>query len=190
MTQTAIDILQGIQRATHEHAAPMPLKESNEPVWQGIGFQLGGVRMVSPMGEVSELLQPPKVAYLPGVKPWVLGVANVRGSLIPIIDLHKLLGLESTVSPTLWRVLVVDDGHVAAGFLVELSLGIQHFMLNAFEPPGADVPSAFAPFVRGVYRHGGRVFYEAKLTSILADERFFDVAASPQEPHRELATKE
>lgn len=90
MSQTsALDLLRGIETATFRHAAPLPLKEDAHPQWQGMGFQVGGLRLVSAMGEIDEILKPPKVAALPGVKSWVLGVANVRGRLIPVVDLHE-----------------------------------------------------------------------------------------------------
>ena len=83
----ALAILSDIQAATFRNAAQLPLKESAQPEWQGIGFQLGGTRLVSPMGEVNEILKVPKITALPGVKSWLLGIANVRGRLMPIVDL-------------------------------------------------------------------------------------------------------
>ena len=53
----ALAILSDIQAATFKNAAQLPLKESAQPEWQGIGFQIGGIRLVSPMGEVDEILQ-------------------------------------------------------------------------------------------------------------------------------------
>ena len=186
MSKPALALLQKIQATTSQNAAPLPSKEDAEPAWQGIGFQLGGVRLVSPMGEVNELLQPPRIAALPGVKRWVCGVSNIRGQLVPIIDLHAFLGLESTVASSHSRVLVVKQDDVTAGFLVEQSLGIQHFVMSSFEPPGSDVPQVLAPYVKGVYRHGGRVFYEMRLRAILQDPSFFEVAESrPQNPNVE-----
>lgn len=172
----AFDELRGIETATFRHAAPLPLKEDAHPQWQGMGFQIGGLRLVSAMGEISEVLKLPKVATLPGVKAWVLGVANIRGRLIPVIDLHQFLGLAPTLPMAQWRVLVVEDEDMIAGFLVEQSLGMQHFLEDSFEEASKDSLGELAPYVRGAFRHGGRVFYEARLTSILSDEKFFDVA--------------
>ncbi len=75
---TAFELLEDMRAATLSNAAPLPLKENVHPQWQGLGFQLGGLRVASAMGEISESLKLPKLAPLPGVKPWVLGIANVR----------------------------------------------------------------------------------------------------------------
>lgn len=172
----AFEQLRNIETAAFRHAAPLPGKADAEPQWQGMGFQVGGLRLVSAMGEVSEVLKLPRVAALPGVKSWVLGVANIRGRLIPVIDLHEFLGMAPTLPMAQWRVLVVEQGEIVVGFLVEQSLGMQHFHEASLEDAPPEALGALRPYVRGAFRHGGRVFYEAELTSILEDDKFFDVS--------------
>jgi len=176
MHSQALNILSEIRAATFANAAPLPLRESVHPEWQGLGFQIGGLRLVSPMGEISEILKVPKLSALPGVKPWLLGIANVRGRLIPVIDLHNYLDMAPTLPMVRWRILVVEDEELIAGFLVEQSLGIQHFLEDSFEETTADGVAALQPYLRGAFRHGGRVFYQAHLKSILRDDKFFNVA--------------
>lgn len=171
----ALKILHEIKAATFENAAQLPSKESAHPEWQGLGYQIGGLRLVSSMGEVSEILKVPRIAVLPGVRTWILGVANIRGRLIPIIDLHDFLGLTPTLPLVQWRVLVVENSDIAAGLMVEQSLGIQHFLKDSFEEATVEGAVALQPYIRGAFRHGGRVFYETHLKSILRDDRFFDV---------------
>jgi twitching motility protein PilI len=171
----ALAILSEIQAATFQNAARLPLKESAQPEWQGIGYQLGGTRLVSPMGEVSEILKVPRITALPGVKGWILGIANVRGRLMPIIDLHEYLNMTPTLPMVQWRVLIVEDDDLAAGLVVEQSLGIQHFLDSSFEESTGEGLDTLQPYIRGAFRHGGRVFFEMELKSILRDERFFEV---------------
>jgi twitching motility protein PilI len=110
------------------------------------------------------------------VKSWVLGVANIRGRLIPVVDLHEFLGLAPSMPMAQWRVLVVEDGELVAGLLVEQSLGMQHFLEDSFEEASEEALGSLAPYVRGAFRHGGRIFYDVQLKSILRDDRFYDVA--------------
>jgi len=172
----ALAILSEIQAATFQNAARLPLKESAQPEWQGIGYQLGGTRLVSPMGEVSEILKVPRITALPGVKGWILGIANVRGRLMPIIDLHEYLNMTPTLPMVQWRVLIVEDEDLAAGLVVEQSLGIQHFLDSSYEESDGEGLDTLQPYIRGAFRHGGRVFFEMELKSILRDEKFFEVA--------------
>jgi twitching motility protein PilI len=176
----AIDLLREIEAAAFRNSAPLPLKQDAHSEWQGMAFQVGGLRLVCAMGEISEVLKMPRVTPLPGVKSWILGIANVRGRLIPVIDLHQYLGMSPTLPMAQWRVLVVEEGNLVAGLLVEQSLGMQHFVQDSFETGTFEALGALNPHVTGAFRHSGRVFYEAHLKSILKDERFFDVAESPK----------
>ena len=85
----ALEILNDIALDTQRNAAALPLRETVVTEWQGLGFQIGGVRLVAHVGEIAELMLVPKLTHLPGVKNWVLGMANVRGRLIPIVDMHR-----------------------------------------------------------------------------------------------------
>ena len=172
----ALAILSEIQAATFRNAAQLPLKESAQPEWQGIGFQLGGLRLVSAMGEVNEILKVPKITALPGVKSWLLGIANVRGRLMPIVDLHDYLNMTPTLPMAQWRVLIVENDDLIAGLVVEQSLGIQHFLEGSYEDADGEGLETLAPYVKGAFRHGGRVFFEVTLGDILRDEKFFEVA--------------
>jgi twitching motility protein PilI len=173
----ALAILNEIQAATFQNAAQLPLKESAQPEWQGLGYQVGGIRLVSPMGEISEILKVPKITALPGVKSWILGISNVRGRLMPIVDLHEYLGMTPTLPLAQWRVLIVEDRELIAGLVVEQSLGIQHFLEDSFEEETTtESLESLQSYVKGAFRHGGRVFFEMSLKSVLQGDRFFDVS--------------
>jgi twitching motility protein PilI len=83
--------------------------------WRGVGFRLGQRRLVSSFDEVVEILPLPPVTPVPGAHPWMLGVANVRGSLLPVVDLKQFLEGERTVVHEGQRCLVVRQagGNVA-----------------------------------------------------------------------------
>lgn len=178
MAITAFQSLRNLKHAARGQHMPLPSSEHSEPEWQGIGYQLGGVRLVSAMGEVREVLQVPRFTALPGVNDWMLGIANVRGRLLPVVDVHRYLGIEATLPQSQARLLVVEAEGLTAGLMVEASLGIQHFVLSSFEPPGSEVPVALARIVRGSYRHGGRVYYEARLSTLFCEEQFRNVSTN------------
>ena len=177
----ALNILQDIKASTFKNAAPLPHKEQVQEQWQGLGFLIGGMRLVSKLGDVSELLPVPRLTSLPAVKPWLMGIANVRGRLIPVVDIHEYLQVPTTLPANQWRVLVVEEGDIVAGLLVEQSLGMQHFLEDSHEQSDGAELGGFAPYVTGAFRHGGRVYHEVQLKAILRDDKFFDVAQGKQE---------
>ncbi|MAA75090.1 MAG: chemotaxis protein CheW [Salinisphaeraceae bacterium] len=98
---------------------------SNE--WTGLGFRLREHWYLAPRPDVREVLPPPDFTRVPGSKPWLLGVANVRGDLLPIIDLGLLLGQGEIQASDTLRVVVLNDEEVPAGFLVDDVAGFRGF---------------------------------------------------------------
>jgi len=170
------DILREMHSDTFRNAAPMPTKSDNHEEWKGLGFQIGGVRLVSALGEVSEIMHVPRYTTLPGVKPWLLGIANIRGRLIPIVDMHSYIGVKTAQPRKEWRVLIIESGDYVVGLLVEQSLGLQHFLEDGFEEVAPAELPALQGNLRGAYRQGGRMYYVVSLSSLVRDQGFFEVA--------------
>jgi twitching motility protein PilI len=151
-SQTAFQLLLDIDQRCRSLAAGLPLQETRQQGWSGIGFRMGEHFYVAPMGEIGEILHEPRHATLPGVKPWVRGVANLRGRLLPIIDLCGFFGLELSPLRKQRRVLVIDHQDVFAGLLVDEVLGVQHFNERSLMPetPGT-CEASVAAFVQGQF---------------------------------------
>ena len=94
--QTANDIirlLQDMESRSRRFSRGLPQQIEIKVVWEGVLFSVAGLQAIAPMSEVKEILNfPPAVTKVPGAKPWMLGIANVRGTLLPIVDLQYFLG--------------------------------------------------------------------------------------------------
>ena len=77
--------------------------------WTGLGFRLGERWLVAPREDVREVIALPSLTRVPGARPWMLGLANVRGSLLPVCDLQRLLGEEHHTLARNCRVLVYNN---------------------------------------------------------------------------------
>lgn len=67
--------------------------------WSGIAFEMRGQYFVAPLGEVSEVIYPPKYTPVPNTQSWVKGLANIRGRLLSVSDLaHFISGQRSSFS--------------------------------------------------------------------------------------------
>lgn len=122
-----IELLAEIERRARANAAGLPQQEDIQQQWSGIGFRLGEQWMLAPLDEVTELLTLPVMTRVPGAKGWVLGIANVRGNLLPIMDLNGYLQGRRTVPGKRSRVLVINHRGVFAGLLVDQVHGLRHF---------------------------------------------------------------
>lgn len=103
----AFGILLDYERSSLAHVAGLPEQIDAPGLWRGVGYRIGGRRLASGFDEVVEILPLPQVTPVPGAQPWMLGVANIRGNLLPIVDLKQFLEGERTVLHEGQRVLIV-----------------------------------------------------------------------------------
>lgn len=150
--RTPFQLLQDIDQLCRESAAGLPSQQEIVQTWSGIGFRMGERYFVAPMGEVGEVLHEPRHTLLPGVKSWVKGVANVRGRLLPVVDLCDFFGGELSPLRKKRRVLVVDHQDVFAGLTVDEVFGMQHFPVDSFSEQAPPLGSNIESFIHGVFQ--------------------------------------
>lgn len=104
-----------------------------------VAFALCGMRFLAPLGDLKEITYVPgAITPVPRIQKWMRGVANVRGSLLPVVDLQQFLcGKGQETSPE-GRVLIVDREDMFVGLQVPSVFGLRRV------PPEA-VDSALAP---------------------------------------------
>lgn len=164
--------LQEIEQLCSNSAELLPSLESHVDDWSGIGFSLGDIELLSTMGEVTEILDPPEYTKIPGVKPWVIGIANVRGSLLPLIDLKNFITGESIKNIRKSRVLVVNHDGNSTGLIVDEVLGMRHFSLSEriYELPEIEV--SIKPYIMQAFQRDDKYWPVFSFNVLMEDERF------------------
>jgi twitching motility protein PilI len=142
-------VLQELEQRCRQNAAGLPQQEEVKSIWSGIGFRLGEAHFVAPLSEVVELLNYPTLTKVPGAKSWVRGIANVRGNLLPIMDLRDYLGWRPVEINKSSRVLVFEHDSVFAGLLVDEALGLKHFLEEEWRPEWDVQDEDLQPYLRG-----------------------------------------
>src|SRR6201997_5895866 len=96
--------------------------------WVGVALRMAGDMYLVAREETREVLGvPASTTRVPGAKPWIRGLANVRGQLLPIIDLRHFLGSGITPITRNTRIVVVHHREIPAGLLVDEVLGFRRF---------------------------------------------------------------
>jgi twitching motility protein PilI len=146
------EMLLDIEERSLGHVAGRPEQIEAPGHWRGVGFRLGQRRLVSSFDEVMEILPLPAVTPVPGAQAWMLGVANVRGTLLPVVDLKQFLEGERTVVHEGQRVLVVRQGGGNVAVLIDELFGQRTFndSHRADLPPGD--AGRYSHFVSQAYR--------------------------------------
>jgi twitching motility protein PilI len=124
---TPFEVLADYERRSLAHLAGLPDQIEAPGLLRGIGFRIGVRHFVSIIAEVNEILTTPLLTAVPGTRRWLLGVANVRGNLVPIIDLRDFIEGERSVITESSRVLVVRQHAGSVGLLIDEVLGQRSF---------------------------------------------------------------
>ncbi|SJM94546.1 hypothetical protein CRENPOLYSF1_550023 [Crenothrix polyspora] len=98
--------------STEDHLNP---DISDESV---LGFRVGNLRFLLAANIFCEIVDQNKVSPLPNVQPWFSGVLNLRGDIVPIIDLHILLADGSTPLKNR-HLLAIDKGKKTVAFWID-----------------------------------------------------------------------
>ena len=176
--QAAFEALLSLAERSRESARGLPAQTDIRPVWSGIGFSLMGTHFVAPIGEVSEMLEVPSFTHLPGVQPWVKGVANVRGRLLPIFDLAVFFGDRLTSGRKQRRILILETETLYSGLMVDQVFGMQHFPMDEYSEQAGAVAESILPFVTGSYPLGEQQWSLFRPALLAEDPRFINAAKS------------
>jgi twitching motility protein PilI len=117
------ELLAYYERRCLAHSAATPERVEAPGLWRGIGFRVGSHAFVSGIDEINELLTPPALTPVPGTQAWLMGVANVRGNLVPVVDFGRFLFNVRTPSSERTRLLLIRQQNGTVGLLVDEVFG-------------------------------------------------------------------
>ncbi len=141
-TPAAVDpfgILADYERRSLAHVVGLPEQLDAPGLWRGVGYRVGRRRLASGFDEVVEILPKPQVTPVPGAQQWMLGVANIRGNLLPIVDLKQFLEGERTVLHEGQRVLIVRQPGGDVAVTIDELFGQRSFVTEQ-EVPADTLP--------------------------------------------------
>jgi len=173
---TPFDRLQDLAWRGFERGAELPAQEEARAEWTGVGFRVGGRQFVTAMGEVTEILSQPDLSRIPHTRPWVRGIANVRGRLLPIMDLAGYLGKGQIAMTEESRVLVMEQGGVVAGLLVEEVLGMRRFYMEQWGQASNEQDADIAPYVAGRFQRDADAWPVFSMDQLARHPEFMKVA--------------
>ena len=172
------EILAEYERLALEHVAGLPEQMSAPGLWRGVGYRIGRQRLASGFEEVVEILPLPSLTPVPGAQPWMLGVANMRGNLLPVVDLKQFLEGERTVLHEGQRMLVVRQRGGDVAVLIDELFGQRSFnepqLIDAAE---LDAGGRSDPFIERAYRLGEQAWGIFSLERLARTPEFRQAAA-------------
>ena len=171
-----VSILKSIEESCRCCAVGLPHKKEASAEWSGIAFRLDSHDLLAPMDQVVEILDYPLLSAIPLTQPWVRGIANIRGNLLPVIDLNGCLGNELTRITDKTRVLVIDYEGIYSGLVVDEVMGLKHFLNEEYTEEEADVAAVLQPYTGYGYRRNEKIWGVFSLYTLADSQQFFQAA--------------
>jgi chemotaxis signal transduction protein len=103
-------------RRAFDQSFATPHVDVSESLERMITIRLGGEPFVMRASHISGIARAKRIVSLPSRSPEVLGLAGIRGTLVPVFDLRGILRLKPCASTPSWLALVVDHVPIALGF--------------------------------------------------------------------------
>jgi twitching motility protein PilI len=173
LRERPFDLLQAMEQMARVAAAGTGFAAALQAEWIGVGFSIDGKRFVTARDEVREILQVPRTTRVPGAFAWLLGISNVRGQLITVVDLAEfLIGKHAKRRDVELRALVVNSDEIPAGLVVDEVLGFRRFSEAERVAAPEDLDGREKDFIIGGFQHGDELWGIFSFRRLIEDPAF------------------
>lgn len=172
LKENPFDYLEALENAVRSKGVSLPRDEVEREEFAGIGFQVGSDTLMVKIDEISEIIDVPNCTRVHGTKNWFLGLANVRGSLLPVTDLHVYLDETGKSKSHTAQVIIYEKEGLFAGLKVDQILGMKHFIIGEELKEKEVKNEMIRPYIEEQYAQEGAIWSVFNIRSCVEDERF------------------
>ena len=166
-----------MQTATVQEPVVGPAASGEER--QLVVFQLGAELYGVDIARVHEIIRLQTITRVPRAPSFVEGVINLRGKVIPVVDLRRRFGLPTAEHTRATRTVVVEIGDQVVGIIVDSVSEVLRVNTSTVEPPSPVVAGIDSEYLHGIAKLPERLVILLDLDRVLAREerRAIEVAA-------------
>ncbi len=145
-------------------------------ILQLVTFRLGNEEYSLDILSVQEIIRHMELTRVPKAPEFVDGVINLRGRVIPVLDLRKRFGLSADENTDDTRIIVVDINDKTVGFKVDAVSEVLRLPSDTVEPPPSIVKDVDSEYIKGVGKIDGRLIILLDVTKILNRHELSDIS--------------
>jgi twitching motility protein PilI len=169
------ELLMEYERLSLKHTVELQQVEIKDQ-WSGVGFKVDETNYVLAIDKIIEVLILTETTKIPGISQWVLGLGNIRGNLIPIIDLKSFLLNKPTKITGHTRMVVIQQIGGQVGLVVDEVFGQKHFHEKQLNKSKANKKETLK-YTDVSYIEGDSVWNVLKDDALINDPSFQNAAA-------------
>lgn len=155
-------------------------KNSGGEQLQLVTFEVNGEEFAVDILRVQEINRMMELTRVPQSPPEVEGVINLRGRIIPVLDLRRRFGMPEAERTDQNRIVVVDINSRVLGFIVDRVHEVLRIDSTIVEPAPEMISSIDSDFIEGVGKLDDRLIILLELERLFADERLDEIEQATQ----------
>ena len=144
--------------------------QSNETIYQLVSFVTENEEFGVDILKVQEIIRTVEITRVPKSPDFVEGVINLRGKIVPVIDLRKRFGIRSKERDNETRIIVVELTDKVVGFLVDKVKEVIRVEKSVIEPPPELTTNVNSNYITGVAKLQDRLLILLDLNKVLSSE--------------------
>jgi purine-binding chemotaxis protein CheW len=135
---------------------------------QVASFRIGTEEYGVDISQIQEIIRMVEITHVPRTPEFMEGVINLRGQLIPIVDLRTRFGMERAEPTKNTRIIVTDIGTKRVGIIVDSASEVLTIPIEAIEEPPEMIAGVGADYLQGVGKVGDRLIILLDLTMVVS----------------------
>lgn len=151
-------------------------EQSNDEVLQWVTFQLEEETYGINVMQVREVLRYTEIAPVPGAPDYVLGIINLRGNVVTVIDTRSRFGLVEGEITDNTRIIVIESEHQVIGILVDSVAEVVYLRSSEIDTTPSVGTDESAKFIQGVSNRDGKLLILVDLNKLLTDEEWDEMS--------------
>jgi purine-binding chemotaxis protein CheW len=141
--------------------------QNNQSEYQLVVFDVGHESFGVDIGSVQEIIRMQPITEVPGASQSVVGIINLRGRIIPIVDLRQRFGLGSEATTQSSRIVVVEVQDSTIGMIVGAVSEVLRIPADQVEPPCSLASTSHSDYVRSIAKIDDRLIILLELDRLL-----------------------
>lgn len=143
------------------------VKAQTTPETQFVVFLLDGEEFGISIMEVKEIIRMTNITRLPKTPKFIEGVINLRGEVLPVVNLRKRFDVTESSMTDSTRIVIVEIEGEQVGLIVDSVSEVLRLSLEQIEPPPQNVVGMKTEFIQGVGKVGERLLVILKIEKLL-----------------------
>lgn len=148
-----------------------------DPVIQWVTFRLDGETYGINVMQVQEVLRMTEIAPVPGAPDYVVGIINLRGNVVTVIDTRKRFGLMPTEADDSTRIVIIESDNNIVGILVDSVAEVVNLRGSQIETAPNVGNEESSKYIQGVFSRNEDILILVDLNKFLTDEEWSDIGS-------------